>query len=151
MDGEIEVRVDADTTFLPLWGPELPARVEVVRETEAGDVLAEVTVTRETWDRVVAMGAFCLLPEAFDPAGPDRIAADAPVRLTLRLRDGAAIPLGADNRVIRVAQALVSRERHKPVTHRSEAWLLCAATQRVTVPEAPELWADVGMTTAWSR
>jgi|GEM_PF-2606819 len=151
MDGEIEVRVDADTTFLPLWGPELPGHVELVRQTEAGDILAEVSISGATWERVVATGTFCLLPEVCDEGGPEALEAGRPVKLTLRLRDGAKAPLGDRDLVFRVAQALVSRERHKPVTHRAEAWLLCTATQRVTVPEAPELWAEIGMKTAWAR
>lgn len=146
-----KIEVEAGTRFAPLWGDAMPAFVHAVWEDEGGDVMAEVTVSDATWGRVVAAEAFCSLPEAEEVGGPELIREGAPVRLVLRLREGALDPLPETGRAAAVAQGLATEGRFSPLVRQSEAWLLCTAMQRVPVPGDPDAWAELGMKTAWAR
>jgi len=146
-DGELAV------AFTPLWGEAIAAVLRRVSEDDEA-LFAEIVVSGPTFVRVVASESFGLMDEVLDLGDPRQLDPRQPVRLTLRLRRGTYVFVAGhsdDDMPVVVARALADAEHpFAGVLARTEAWLVCTATQTVAVPGDPDAVAEIGMRTGWA-
>ncbi len=142
---------EAPVELRPLWGEPIHGMLQGIEEDDDA-LYVEIVVSGRTFARVVATESFGLMDEALAVGSPEQLDPEAPVRMTLRLRRGLTAHIAAqeDELAVAVAHGLcLPDEPWSSVVRQSEAWLLCAAMQRMEVPGDPEAMAEAGIRTAW--
>ena len=152
----VEIEIEAAVDFQPLWGDVIEVVLMRVVETDDEDIMAEVVMLPTAFAQVMGTESFGLLEEAISFGRPEELDPEQAVRLELRLRPSlrAFIAEGIDAEIELaelIARALGGEHALASIVRQTEAWLVCTATQRVVMPDAPDELAEIGIKTAWAR